>query len=646
MYTRGLFDHNTDSSSIYGGPDAHGLGALARRQSVMLRRPAAAALLALALLMPHAALAGTPPLAPRQQPAPQTTPAPARTPAPTPQPAPQATPTPRPSPTPSPLPEALERIRDEALNRSQLTQTLSYLTDVIGPRLTGSAAMRRANEWTRDRLTQWGLQNARLEPWGPFGRGWTLRRFSAEVTAPQAFPLLAYPRAWTPGLDAPLESEVILIEADNDEQLQKYRGQLRGKIVLVGALRELKPRFEPTATRLSDKQLLDLANAPDPALAPRRPPQQPSPEQIERFRFNERRNRFFFDEGVGLLVGSSPAGDGGMLQFVQSATVPYPPETPLNQRTGPWDAKAPRPVPQIAISNDHYNRLVRMVRQGEQPTMSVNLRVEFDDSDSSGYNTLAEIPGTDLKDEVVMLGAHLDSWHTATGATDNAAGVAVMMEAVRVLKAAGLAPRRTVRIALWSGEEQGLLGSRHYVREHFGPVAAPTPVPAATPAMTAPPTTALAPAPAQAASAAAQPPRFKPEHDKLNVYYNLDSGTGAVRGIYLQGNEALRPIFRQWLTPLSELKVGTNTYTAQTITLANASGSDFLAFDAVGLLGLDFLQDEIEYEPRTWHSNQDNYDRVIPEDLKQAAVVVAWFVYNSAVADQKLPRKPFRAPRQ
>ncbi|HZI17059.1 MAG TPA: M20/M25/M40 family metallo-hydrolase [Pyrinomonadaceae bacterium] len=611
----------------------------------MLRRQAAATLLALALFAPQAsaaaALPGTP-ARPQQPaaPAPQAAPTPQATPAsPAPQSAPaaQATPTPR----PTPLPEALEKIRDEAVNRSQLMQTLSYLTDVIGPRLTGSPAMKRANNWTRDKLTEWGLENARLEPWGPFGRGWTLRRFSAEVTAPQAFPLLAYPRAWSPGLDAPLQSEVLLLEADNDEQLQKYRGQLRGRIVLAGAVRELRPRFEPPATRLTDKQLLDFANAPDPALAPPRQ-QQPTPEQIERFRFNERRTRFFADEGVGLLVVSSPAGDGGMLQFVQAAVVPYAPDTPPAQRTGPWDPKAPKPVPQIALSNDHYNRLVRMVRQGERPVMSVNLQVEFDDSDPSGYNTVAEIPGTDLKDEVVMLGAHMDSWHTATGATDNAAGVSVMMEAVRILKAAGLRPRRTVRVALWSGEEQGLLGSRHYVREHFGPVATPTPAQAAVGAAGAatPATNA-----AQGAQGTAPAPRFKPGHEKLNVYYNLDSGTGAVRGIYLQGNEALRPIFRQWLTPLADLKVGQNTYSAQTITLANAGGSDFLAFDALGLVGLDFLQDEIEYDTRTWHSNQDNYDRVIPEDLRQAAIVVAWFVYNSAIADQKLPRKPFRAPR-
>jgi hypothetical protein len=520
-------------------------------------------------------------------------------------------------PQPQPTPDVVERIKDEGLNRSQLMQTLEYLTDVIGPRLTGSPALRRANEWTRDRLTQWGLANAHLEPWGPFGRGWTLKRFSAEAVEPVAFPLLAYPRAWSPGLDAPLTADLVVVDAKNEEELQKYKGQLRGKIVLAGTERQLKPRFEPAATRLTEKQLLELADAPDPELLPRPPRRQPSPEQIAAFRFNNRKTQFFYEEGVALIVGSSPAGDGGMLQFVQSASVPQPPDTPFDKRKNPWEKDAPKLIPQIALSNDHYNRLARMLRQGEKVRLSVNLQVEFDDSDPMSYNTIAEIPGTDLKDEVVMLGGHLDSWHTATGATDNGAGVAVMMEAVRILKALNLQPRRTVRIALWSGEEEGLLGSKFYVREHFGPLPAPTPAPPDA--------------------------RFKPEHARLNVYFNLDSGTGAIRGVHMQGNEALRPLFRRWLLPFAQLKVGDTTYTATTVTVANTGGSDFLSFDAVGLNGIDFLQDEMEYGTRTWHSNQDNYDHAVPEDLKEAAVIVAAFVYNAATTDGMLPRKPYRA---
>ncbi|HVF57803.1 MAG TPA: M20/M25/M40 family metallo-hydrolase [Pyrinomonadaceae bacterium] len=562
---------------------------------------------------------------------------------------------------PAPSPSVVDRIRDEGMNRSQLMPTLSYLTDVIGPRLTGSPALKRANNWTRDKLSEWGLQNAHLEPWGPFGRGWTLKRFSAEVTGPQSFPLLAYPRAWSPGLDAPLDAEVIYVDANNEEELQKYKGTLGGKIVLSGAVRELKPRFDPVATRLTDKQLLDLADAPDPATVPRRAPRTPSPEEIARAKFNDRKTQFYYEEGAALLVGSSPAGDGGMLQFVQSASVPQPFDTPFAKRVGSWDAKAPKLIPQIALSNDHYNRLMRMIHQGEKIRMAVRLEVEFHDDDLMSYNTIAEIPGGDLKDEVVMLGAHLDSWHTATGATDNGAGVAIMMEAVRILKTLNLQPRRTVRIALWSGEEQGLLGSTFYVRDHFGPVPAPTTAAAA--GTTAPDAAAAAVAQktgttpkkraareaaantrvavppvgssASSQTAGQQSARFKPEYDKFNVYFNADSGTGRIRGIFLQGNESLRPIFRGWLQPFRDLG-------ASTITLSNSGGSDFLAFDAIGLPGLDFLQDDVEYETRTWHSNQDNYDRVIPEDVKQAAVIVATFVYNAAMSDQKLPRKPFK----
>jgi hypothetical protein len=523
------------------------------------------------------------------------------------------------APTPQPSPDAVERIKDEGINRSRLMETLEYLTDVIGPRLTGSPALRRANEWTRERLTQYGLANAHLEPWGPFGRGWTLKRFSAEVVAPQAFPLLAYPRAWSPGLDAPLTADVVLVDAKNEAELQKYKGTLRGKIVLAGNVRELKPRFEPAAKRLNEKELLDLADAPNPALLPPGPQRpQRTPEQIEAAKFNDRKTQFYYEEGVALLVGSSFAGDGGMLQFVQQAAVPQPFDTPFDKRIGPWSKDAPKLIPQIAISNDHYNRLARMIQQGERVSMSVNLQVEFDDSDPMSYNTIAEIPGTDLKDEVVMLGAHLDSWHTATGATDNGAGVGVMLEVVRILKALNLQPRRTIRIALWSGEEQGLLGSRAYVQQHFRPVSVTTP-------------RASVPNP--------PPQQFTPEYERLNVYFNLDSGTGAVRGIYLQGNEALRPVFSRWLMPFREFKVGQTVYNASTVTVSNTGGSDFLSFDAAGLNGFDFIQDDMEYETRTWHSNQDNYDRLVPDDLKEAACIVASFVYNAATMDGHLPRK-------
>ncbi|HZT60347.1 MAG TPA: M20/M25/M40 family metallo-hydrolase [Pyrinomonadaceae bacterium] len=621
----------------------------------MFRRNAAAALLIFATLSQSLALAQQ--TTPAQKTTPTQQPTPSQQPTPTvAQPAAQ-TPTPQPAQPaqaqPTPTPDIIERIKDEELNRSQLMQTLEYLTDVIGPRLTGSPALRRANDWTKDRLASWGLSNAHLEGW-PFGRGWTLKRFSAEVVEPQAFPLLAYPRAWSPGLDAPLTADVVVVDAKNERELEKYKGQLKGKIVLAGSIRDLKPHFDPVAKRLSDKELLELADAPDPANVTPRPRTPPTLEQIAEARFNARKTQFYYDEGVALIVAPSPAGDGGDLQFVQSASVPQAPDVPFNRRVQPWQREAPKLIPQIAVSNDHFNRLARMIRQGVPVRMSVNLQAEFADSDPQSYNTVAEIPGTDLKDEVVMLGAHLDSWHTATGATDNGVGVAIMMEAARILKALGVQPRRTIRVALWSGEEEGLLGSRAYVREHFGPVAANA-ASANAPAQT-PPSTSQTQTPPPAASqtqpsstpspqsSATQAPQFKPEYEKLSVYYNVDSGTGAIRGVFLQGNEALRPVFRRWLEPFREIKVGPNTYNASTVTVSNSEGSDFLSFDAVGLNGIDFLQDEIEYEPRTWHTNQDNFDRVIPEDAEEAAIIVAAFVYNSAMADAKLPRKPFKAP--
>ncbi|MCA1642285.1 MAG: peptidase M28, partial [Acidobacteria bacterium] len=352
-------------------------------------------------------------------------PARAQTPSPTqtPQPA-QQTPAPQPTPTPG----VSERIRDEAMNRSQVMQTLSYLTDVIGPRLTNSPGMKRANEWTRDRLTSWGLQNARLEAWGPFGRGWTLKRFSAEVIEPQSIPLVAYPKAWSPGTKGPLVAEVVYVDATKEEELQKYKGRLRGKIVLTAPLREVKAHFDAEAARLTEKQLLDLANAPDPATRPAGRRGQQTPEQRAAAAFGAKKLAFFQDEGAAMLVDPG-RGDGGTI-FVSGASVPQPPPANVTPTAAAppsggaasaaagarrtfraWDRDAPKFAPQIVLSAEHYNRLARMSGLGEKVSMSVNLEVEFQDADLMGYNTVAEIPGGDLKDEVVMLGGHLDSWH-------------------------------------------------------------------------------------------------------------------------------------------------------------------------------------------------------------------------------------------
>jgi hypothetical protein len=522
----------------------------------------------------------------------------------------------------------IDRIKDEGMNRSQVMQTLSYLTNGIGPRLTNSPGMKRANEWTRDKMTEWGMANAHLEAWGPFGRGWSLRRFSAQVTAPQAFPVIAYPFAWSPGTNGTISAPVIHLEAATEADLAKYKGKLKGAIVLAGEVRELKAMFDAPGARLGEKELLELANAPLPQDGNRSPFASgiPTPDQIkllppairervERFltaqKISSARAKLIREEGAALIVNASRAGSGGTI-FLESASVPQAPDTPFDKRISPWQKDAPPITPQIAISNEDFNRIARMLKFGQAVKMDVEIDATFHDTDLMGYNTIAEIPGTDKKTEVVMLGAHLDSWHSSTGATDNAAGCAVVMEAARILKALNLPLRRTIRVALWSGEEQGLFGSRAYVAEHFGSY------------------------PAAGAQSGSRQLTKKPEYENLSAYYNLDNGTGKIRGVYMQGNEAVRPLFRQWLAPFKDMG-------ASVLTPANTGGTDHQSFDAIGLPGFQFIQDEIEYDTRTHHSNQDSFDRIQADDMKQAAIIIAAFAYNTAMMDEKLPRKPERA---
>jgi hypothetical protein len=583
----------------------------------MFRRQFAALVLLFALLVPYAALA--------QQPQPQ-------------------------QPTLDPN-DPIAKIRDEGLNRSQVMETLSYLSDVIGPRLTASPNMKRANEWTRDTLTKWGLQNGHLEAWGPFGRGWSLKRFSAQVIEPQGIPLIAYPKAWSPAIEvvsetavapskkknAPmvatepshtLTAEVVYFDAKNEADLARFKGQLKGKIVLTAPMREVKAHFEPLGTRRDEKNLLTLADAPLP-----RPTGRGgfggnrNADVIALQQFNAKKLQFFQDESAAVLIDPG-RGDGGTI-FVQQAAVPQPFQPPTfgapapnaPRRINAYDKDAPKFAPQIVMAAEHYNRIARMIQAGEKVKMAIELAVEFQDQDLNGYNTVAEIPGSDptLKDEIVMLGGHMDSWHAGTGATDNGAGVAVAMEAVRIIQTLGLKPKRTIRIALWTGEEEGLLGSRAYVAQHFGKMETPV-----TTAGNGDGTTPPAPVLVKG-----------PEYDKLAGYFNLDNGTGKIRGVYLQANEPIASLFRQWLMPFRDLG-------AETLSLSNTGGTDHLSFDGIGLPGFQFIQDEIEYDTRTHHSNMDVFDRVQGDDMKQAATIMAAFVYNTAMRDEKLPKKPMR----
>ena len=523
----------------------------------------------------------------------------------------------------------IDKIRDEGMNRSQVMQHLSYLTDVIGGRLTNSPNMKRANEWTRDTMAKWGMQNAKLEAWGPFGRGWSLKSFSAQVVEPQTIPLIAYPKAWSPSTKGPITADVVYLDLNSDEDFAKYKGQLRGKIVLVSRIRPLVADFDGMGTRLKDDELAKMAVDPSAGRRAQPPsPQQPTPEQQERLRqmqVAQKIGGFVFDEGAAVVIDNSRVGSGGTL-FVSAASVsppsangaPAPAGASARGRFAPYNKEMEaRMIPQMTMATEDYNRLVRMIHQGVKPKMSVDIKTQYYDDDLMGYNTVAEIPGTDptLKAELVMLGGHLDSWHSSTGATDNAAGCAVAMESARILIASGLKPRRTIRVALWSGEEQGLNGSREYVKQQFGEMKGG--------GNQFGPQDPNAPKPELVKTA---------NYDKLSAYYNLDNGTGKIRGVYMQSNPAVRSLFEAWLAPFAD--VG-----AKTLTLSNTGGTDHLSFDRIGLPGFQFIQDEIEYDTRTHHSNQDNFDRIQADDMKQAATIMAAFVYQTAMMDEKIPRK-------
>lgn len=522
----------------------------------------------------------------------------------------------------------IDKIRDEGMNRSQVMQTLSYLTDVIGPRLTNSPNMKRANEWTRDTMAKWGMQNAHLESWGPFGRGWALDEFSATVTAPTMFPVIAFPKAWSTSTKGTVTSEVVLFDAKSDADLAKFKGKLKGKIVLVSPIREVKAIDMPLSTRYTDDELAKMA-AEQPQ-GPRQGGNRPAmtDEQRAAMIFNSfTRMNFLKDEGAAVIVDSSPRGSGGTI-FVQGASAVQ--EMPKDTSNMMGFFRGGRSVykkeneqyilPQVTLATEDYNRIARMIGFGVSPTMSINIKAKYYDQDEMGYDTIAEIPGTDpkLKSEVVMLGGHLDSWHSATGATDNAAGSAVAMEAARIIMASGLKPRRTIRVGLWSGEEQGLNGSRGYVAKTFGEMKGGG--------------NQFGPRDPNAP----KPELVKlPAYDNFSAYYNLDNGTGTIRGVYLQGNEAVRPYFQAWLAPFADLG-------AKTLTISNTGGTDHLSFDAIGLPGFQFIQDEVEYSSRTHHSNQDNFDRIQAKDMMQSATIMAAFVYQTAMMDEKMPRKPMQ----
>jgi carboxypeptidase Q len=586
--------------------------------------------------------------------------------------------------------EVINKIKEEGLKKSQVMETISYLTDVHGPRLTASPRTRAAAEWTKGRLSKWGLENVHLEPWGPFGRGWSLEQFTANMVEPTFSPLIACPKAWSPSTPKTIRGEPIYFDAAKEDDLEKYRGKLHRAIILLGPPREVKALFDPPAKRQSDTSLLALANgetrsnrsatpsnaaptnAPTPPGAPGAAPGTPfgaSAEQRAAFALQNRKWQMLYDEGAAVVLEPG-RGDGGTL-FVGSATMPTQSMSggdnqpapasengqpasggnSANRSPRPWAKDAPEIVPQVVVAVEHYNRIVRMLQKQTPVQLEIDIASRYHADDLMSFNIVAEIPGGDLKDELVMLGGHFDSWHAGTGATDNAVGCGVALEAVRILQSLGIKPRRTIRLALWTGEEQGLLGSKAYVADHFGRAIAPPSSGrggrgssaegrAGGSAAAQPPAAdsadqnkgVAAPA-ASSATARATKYELKPDHARFSAYFNLDNGTGKVRGVYLQGNEAARPIFRAWLAPFAEMG-------ALTVAPSNTGGTDHLSFDAVGLPGFQFIQDPLEYDTRTHHSSMDVYDRVQEDDMKQASIIMAAFVYQAAMRDEKLPRKP------
>jgi len=523
--------------------------------------------------------------------------------------------------------EVIHRIKAEAFNNSQVMEHLSQLTDVNGPRLTGSPGFKSAAQWAVQQMKDSGLTGARLEPWGPFGRGWSFSRFEVHMSKPTYAPLHGAPMAWCEGSSGPVHGQMVaapfLREEDGEprslgleeisERIQEYskqwQGKLRGKIVLLGRLREFDPATEPATHRLDEKDLTSVAEAPELGVPPKiewpitKFPHDPKKRRlfvqhlpvemlwdyIERYeRSFDRLNSFLRKEGVVAVLRVDKRGSGGIV-FAEAAASQNP-DSPL----------AP---PSVILVPEHYNRIWRLVEKAVPVELHLDLAVSISDSPVIG-NVVAEIPGGQKKEEIVMLGAHLDSWHAGTGATDNGAGCAVILETMRILKALDLKMDRTVRLALWSGEEQGLYGSRAYVREHFGD----------------PVTMAL-----------------KPDHAKLAGYFNVDNGSGKIRGIHLQGNEMVRPIFESWLAPFKDLGV-------TTITIRNTGGTDHLSFDSVGLPGFQFIQDPLDYGSRTHHSELDLYDHAEPGDLMQASAVLASVVYQAATREKMLPRKPLPKP--
>lgn len=487
----------------------------------------------------------------------------------------------------TPDPAMVQKIREEGLNHSKVMDVAFHLTDISGPRLSNSPGLKRAEEWAVNQLKEWGCVNTKREAWGKFGKGWEIQKNYAAMTVPYYHALIAIPKAWTPGTNGPVKGDVTLVKIDTLTDLDKYRGNLQGKIVIFDTKPGVERTYKADGVRYTDEQLDEMAKAKADQ-GGRRAPDRTSPQFVAMQKARALRtaiNTFLQGEHAALILTQARGSDG----------------TVFTTNGASYADTAKTVSPELETSSEDFQRILRLVKAGVKVSIEADIKTQFFTDDLQGYDVVGEIPGTDkkLKDQLVIVGGHLDSWHAATGATDNAAGSAVMLEVMRILKAVNFHPRRTIRIVLWSSEEQGLFGSRGYVLNHFGD----------------PKTMEL-----------------KPEQAKVSAYYNLDNGSGKIRGIYLQGDSVTAPIFKAWLEPFKDLG-------ATTITIRNTGSTDHVSFDAVGIPGFQFIQDPLDYGSRTHHSNQDTYDKLSEDDLKQASTIVASFVYNTSQRDEMIPRK-------
>ncbi len=492
----------------------------------------------------------------------------------------------------------ITRIRNEGFHHSQVMATIAHLTDNIGPRLTGTPELKEANEWTRRQLADWGLANAHLEGW-EFGRGWSFSRAVVAMVSPRHAQLAALPKAWTPGTQGEVRGEAVRMSVDTVADLEKYRGKVAGKIALLDKEQDVSATAQVVAARrLTPDKLDELAEYKLDAGTP------PADRQARRERFVLRTavRKFLVEEKALASIEGSPL-PWGVIRV---------------QGGGPYKEGDPPAVTSLVMAAEPYNRLVRLLAAGEKIELSIDVQAREYDADKMAYNTIAEIPGSDPRGEVVMVGAHLDSWHAGTGATDNAAGCAVAMEAMRILSTLHLKPRRTLRIGLWTGEEEGLLGSEAYVKEHFA--SWPKPPAGATPNF-------------GPGAEPEGPLTIKPGWSKLAAYFNLDNGSGKIRGITTQENAAAAPIFAAWLAPFADLG-------ATAVSMRSVGSTDHISFDRVGLPGFQFIQDELDYFGHTHHTDADVYDHLEAGDLMQASVILASFAYDAASRAEMLPRKP------